>query len=261
MKAARRPSRRRKALLPSLEKLHTRLALVEEAQGLRTRKAFVFMPQSRESKFAEFPESEGPQRGDLVIYFEPLFDTAAEAQLTVEAFRDQACAKSSPDPRPLPWKRTLAAPDPPQRGRDPDAELEGLAEERKAPDIRPLTEGELQDAARGLLQTGNLFRRGVVRDALAGGQVPLSDSDRYPCPEFGVSDRGTVLFRMRRSAARVDRWRAATDGDKDRWSTSFRAFCEEHIAALDRRLVTSDEGNEGHAGLTAMAESFRAHTP
>jgi hypothetical protein len=125
----------------------------------------------------------------------------------------------------------------PARGRDPDAELEALAQERYAADIRPLTEDEMRVAARGLFQTDNAFSGSVVRSDLAGGGVPLAEADQYPCPEFGLSDRGTLIFRVRRSAQQVDRWRVVTDGDKDKWSTSFRLFIENQLALVDARLA------------------------
>jgi hypothetical protein len=134
--------------------------------------------------------------------------------------------------------------EPPERGRDPDPELEALAEERMASSVRPLTNDEMRRATLGLFATGNGFRRTVVRSALAGCEVPLSEADEYPRPQFGLSDRGTILFRMQRSAAQVDPWRVANNDDKDRWAMSFRAFCEAHITALDQHLANKDGGRE-----------------
>jgi hypothetical protein len=66
--AARRSPRTRKGLLPSGEKLHTRLSLIElKAQG-RKRKAFIFMPRSKEAKSVEFPEGERPQKRPGLVF-------------------------------------------------------------------------------------------------------------------------------------------------------------------------------------------------
>jgi hypothetical protein len=68
-------------------------------------------------------------------------------------------------------------------------------------------------------------------------QAPAVDADEYPRPEFGLSDRGTLIFRVRRRASQVDRWRAAADADKDAWPTTFRAFVEDLLEVLDARLA------------------------
>jgi len=237
VKAARRPPRPRKSLSPSGEKLHARLALVEEAHGLRSRKTFVYFLPPPGAPRKALPEGEGPERGDLCIVFPPLFDTAEEAQLTVEAFREQACLA----PVALPWKRTLAVADPPQRGRDPDRELEAVAEEREASDIRPLTEDEMRDAARGLLQTGNLFRRHVVRGALAGGQVPLGDDEEFPRAEFASSTTGTLLIRVWTYRGDQPKPRPATDADREQWASTFLRFIE---ACLGRSATSEHPDDE-----------------
>ena len=214
--AARRTPRPRKALLPSGEKLHTRLALIEQAQG-RTRKAFVFMPVAKDSKPAQSPEGDGPQRGDVVIYFPPLFDTEAEARMSVDAFVEQACRRAdlAPVPVALPWKRTLTAPDPPQRSRDPDPELEAPSEEPRTSDVRPLTDAEMREAMSGLAATGNLLRRHVVRGALTGGELPLGDDESYPLAEFASSTTSTLLIRIWNHRGEQPKPRPATEVDRE----------------------------------------------
>ena len=175
--AARRSRRPRKALLPSGEKLHTRLALIEEAQGLRDRRTVVFMPVAKDSKPTE---GVGVERADLVLMFPPLFDTEAEARVTVEEFVERTCRRVDLAPVALPWKGDVTAADPPVRSREPDRALDALAEESPTSDGRPLSPDEMREAMSGLLTTGNLLRRHVVRGALTGGQVPPGDDEAVP---------------------------------------------------------------------------------
>jgi len=235
VKAARRPPRRRKALLPSGEKLHTRLALVEEAEGARQRRTFIFMPQAGAPR-ADFPEGEGPHRGDLCIVFRPV----SEAGETLESFlarERRHSAEEAPVLRALRW--ATVGHEPPGRRRDPDAELEELAQERQLPDIRPLTEDEMREAG-GLLQTGNAFSRSVVRSTLAGGELPLADEE-YPRAEFASSTTGTVLIRIWRYAGEQPKPRPATDADREQWASTFRRFIE---ACLGRGATSEHPDDE-----------------
>ena len=75
-------------------------------------------------------------------------------------------------------------------------------------------------------------------------QAPAVDADEYPRPEFGMSDRGTLIFRVRRSVQQVDRWRVARDADKDAWPTTFRDFVEDRLAVLDARLAKTNASSE-----------------
>ena len=221
MKATRRSRRPRKALLPSPGKLHHRLTLVEEAQGSRARRTFIFFPEAG-SASAAFPDGEGPRRGDICI----AFPTLREAGETLESFLDRErphALASAPAGRELPWKMVKG--DAPARRRDPDAELEALAEELHAPNIRTLTEGELREAARGLFQTGNAFSRSVVRSALAGGELPLADEE-YPRAEFASSTTGTLLIRIWRYPGEQPKPRPATDADREQWSSTFQRFID-----------------------------------
>jgi hypothetical protein len=218
VRAARRKPRRRGSLFPSAERLHGQVSKLEELKVLRVRKTFIFFPEAGSTPPKAFPEAEGPERGDLCIYFPPLGDAGETLESFLDRERPHALA-SAPAGRELPW-RTVKG-EAPVRRRDPDAELEALAEEREAPDIRPLTEGELQGAARGLLQTGNLVRCGVVRDALAGGQVPLGDDEES---EFAGSDRGSLLIRIWNHRGEQPRPRAATESDRERWPSAFERF-------------------------------------
>jgi hypothetical protein len=221
--APRRKAPRRGALFPSAARLHAQLAKVEALQGRRGQRLFVFMPVHAEQQPATFAEGEGPQRGDLVIAFEPLHETAEEAALSLEQCRERHCQKTDLAPAPLPWKRDFSRADPPPR-QDPDAELEALAEPRAARDLRPLTGDEFHQAAAGLLKSGHLFHRSVARSALSGGTVPLSDGDAFPCPGFAMTDKGTLIFRMRRNAEHADAWREATDKDRERYPLAFSRF-------------------------------------
>jgi hypothetical protein len=74
------------------------------------------------------------------------------------------------------------------------------------------------------MQTGNLFHRAVAKSALSGGMVPPSDADAFPAPEFAMSDKGTLIFRMRRSAEQAEPWREATDKDRERYALAFSRF-------------------------------------
>jgi hypothetical protein len=197
------------------------------------------MPRSEEVKPVEFADGEGPQRGDLVIYFPPLFETQAEAAMTPEEYMASMRAASLTR-APLPCKRTLE-PDSLQPRRLPDPELDELAEVRARPELRPLTAAEMHGAADRLLRTGHLFARGVVRDVLQNGTVPVADGDEYPKPEFGMSDKGTLLFRLLRAPNETPRWREAKPADLDTWPTTFRTFAEHRIALCEKKLA--DEGN------------------
>jgi hypothetical protein len=75
-------------------------------------------------------------------------------------------------------------------------------------------------------------------------QAPAVDADEFPRPEFGMSDRGTLIFRVHRSAEQVDRCRVARDADKDAWPTTFRAFIEDRLAMLDARLAKTNASSE-----------------
>jgi hypothetical protein len=225
-------------LIPSAERLHSQLAKVEELQGLRDRRTLISMPRSKESKATE---CEGLERGDLYIYFEPLFDTEAEARMSVEAYCERTCLRRSPDPSPLPWKRTLRALHPPERGRDLDPELDALASDPNPSGLRPPTPGEIHKAMSGLLTKGNPLRGHVVRDALTSGQVPLGDDEAFPCAEFCSSDRGTLLIRIWRHTGDHPRPRPATDSDREQWSSTFHRFIE---ACLGRGAMSEHPDDE-----------------
>ena len=108
MKTARRPPRPRKALSPSGEKLHARLALVEQVQRLWARKTFIFLPRAGAPR-GGLPEGEGPQRGDLCILFKPV----CEAGETLESFLDwerRRAAEAPPVLRALPRATVKPAP-------------------------------------------------------------------------------------------------------------------------------------------------------
>jgi len=199
--APRRKARRRGALFPSAERLHVQLAKIEALQGQRGQRLFVFMPVHAEQQPATFAEGEGPQRGDLVIAFEPLHATADEAAMTVEQLRERYCQRTDLGTRPPGWERVSARDDGPPR-RSPGADVENV-------------------------------------------QAPAVDADEFQRPEFGMSDRGTLIFRVHRSAEQVDRWRVARDADKDAWPTTFRAFIEERLAMLDARLSNIDATPQG----------------
>jgi hypothetical protein len=218
----RKPGRGRSSLLTSGEKLHTRLTRIEELQGSREQRTYVFMPRHAEMKPAAFPEGEAPQRGDLVIFFEPLHATAEEAAMSLQEFGERYRQKTDLAPVALPWKRDLGQADPPPRS-DPDPELETFAEDRKAPDIRPLDPGEMREAADRLMRLGHLFSRSVTKSALGGGEVPLAD-EALPRAEFCSSSGGTLLIRIWRHAADSAKPRQATGRDREQWPAAFRRF-------------------------------------
>jgi hypothetical protein len=242
MAARRKPGRGRSSLLTSGEKLHTRLARIEELQGHRGRRTYVFMPRHDEMKPVAFPDGEGPERGDLCIVFEPLHATAAEAAMSLQEFGERYRQKADLAPVELPWKRDLGHADPPTH-RDPDPELEALAESRTEPNVRPLESHELRDATDRLLRTGNLFSSGVVRGALSGGTVPL-DGDQFPCAEFATSDKGTTILRMRQSAERAERWREATDRDRGQWPAAFGRFLAQLSPTFATTTTTTTEDDD-----------------
>ena len=225
-----------------MEKLHARLAHVEEAQGARGRRTFIFFPEAGSAP-AAFPEGEGPGRGDICI----VFPTLREAGETLESFLDRErphAMASAPAGRELPWKTVKG--DAPARRRDPDAELEALAEELHAPDIRPLTEDEMRVAAGRLFQTGNAFSRSVVRSTLAGGQIPLAEADEYPRAEFASSSTGTLLIRIWRHPGEQPKPRPATDDDREQWSTTFHRFIEACLRRWSKgEHPRSEEGEVG----------------
>ena len=109
MTAPRRKARRRGALFPSAERLHVQLAKIEALQGQRGQRLFVFMPVHAEQQPATFAEGEGPQRGDLVIAFEPLHATADEAAMTVEQLRERYCQRTDLGTRPPAWEPSAHA--------------------------------------------------------------------------------------------------------------------------------------------------------
>jgi hypothetical protein len=197
------------------------------------------MPKHAEMKPAAFPEGEGPMRGDLIIAFEPLHATAEEAAMSLQEFRERCCQKADLAPVALPWKRDLGQADPPSRSY-PDPELEQLAEERKAPDIRPLTDVELRDVASGLLKTGNLFSCPAARSALAGGEVPLGD-ESVPRTEFASSSAGTLLIRIWTQAGEVAKPREATVQDRSRWPAAFQRFLAQCSPTFSTTTATDDE--------------------
>jgi hypothetical protein len=149
--------------------------------------------------------------------------------------------KADLTPVALPWKRTVVTADPPQRGRDPDRELEAVAAEREVPDTRPLTETEMRQAMSGLLTSGNLLRRHVVRDALTGGQVPLGDDEEFPRAEFASATAGTLLIRVWTYRGEQPKPRPATESDREQWSTTFHRFIE---ACLARSAETEHPNDE-----------------
>jgi hypothetical protein len=158
------------------------------------------MPVHSEQKPAEFAPGKGPQRGDLVISFPPLFETAEEAAMTVEQLRKGYCQRTDLATRPLPRERISARDEgPPRRSLGTDVE---------------------------------------------SVQAPAVDTDEFPRPEFGLSDLGTLIFRVRRSVQQVDRWRVARDADKDAWPTTFRAFIEDRLAMLDARPARTNASSE-----------------
>ena len=57
-------------------------------------------------------------------------------------------------------------------------------------------------------------------------------------------DRGTIIFRVYQSAQQVDRWRVATDADKDAWPITFRIFVEDWLVVLDARLAKINASSE-----------------
>jgi hypothetical protein len=181
------------------------------------------------------------RRNDLVLYFPPLHDTEAKAEMSVEEYCAQTCRKSHIEPPVLPLKRDLQRVEPPQRSRDPDVELDSLAAEPETSDIRPLTSDEMQDAARGLLQSGHLFRH-VVRSALSGGQVPLGNDEEFPRAEFASSTTGTLLIRVWTYRGEQPRPRPATNADRAQWSTTFHRFID---ACLARSAETEPPNDEG----------------
>lgn len=156
MKAARRsPARPRSSLLTSGEKLNTRLVRAkQQIAEQRGRGVFIFFGLAPGSPPGPgLAEGERPQKGDVCIYFPSLDASPEEAQQTIADLRAQACQASLDSTPSLNWKRTLTPTDPPQHRREPDPELEALAEERTAADlrppsadIRPLTEDEMHRA-------------------------------------------------------------------------------------------------------------------
>jgi hypothetical protein len=147
------------------------------------------------------------------------------ASAAARATRRGCASAASRRERDLPWKRTDR--EPPLTRRKPDPELEELAEERQAPaQIRPLTDDELKDAARGLFQTGNAFSRSAVRSALAAGELPLSEADEYPRAEFASSTTGTLLIRIWRHPGEQPKPRPATEADREAWPRTFSKFIE-----------------------------------
>jgi hypothetical protein len=156
--------------------------------------------RSEEAKPVEFADGEGPQRGDLVIYFPPFFETEAEAAMTPEEYlawmRTAAVA-----PVPLPCTQTLKS-DALQCRRPPDPELDELAEVRAVPELRALTTAEMRNAAGRLLRTGHLFARIVVRGALQTGVALTRARGRGPGHPRPVA-------RTRRRSRRRPRWTAA----------------------------------------------------
>jgi hypothetical protein len=216
VKAARRNRvRRRSALPPSPDSLERRLARIEEKLGAFEAETFVQFEGEAPLNCSPNGTRSAPIAGDRLIWFESLHDQG-EDKLTPEEYRAKHCRNDiRPPPNvTLPTKPLL---------RDPDPELEQLAEERKTPDIRPLTDAELRHVASGLLKTGNLSSRPAARSALAGGEVPLGD-ESFPRAEFATSTAGTLLIRTWTHAVDHARPRAATEEDRTRWRAAFARF-------------------------------------
>ena len=100
---------------------------------------------------------------------------------------------------------------------------------------------ELQDAARGLFQSGKLFHRGAVRDALAEGCLPVAYADEYPRATFGSTTSGPLLINVQRSGSDAGRWRDVTDADREQWASTFRRFID---ACLARNTETEHPNDE-----------------
>jgi hypothetical protein len=99
----------------------------------------------------------------------------------------------------------------------------------------------MREAMSGLLTTGNLLRRHVVRDALTGGQVPLGDDEEFPRAEFASSTTGTLLIRIWRYRGEQPRPRPATEADREQWASTFRCFIEACLAHSTEAEHPNDE--------------------
>ena len=60
-----------------------------------------------------------------------------------------------------------------------------------------------------------------------------------------MSDRGTLIFRMRRSAEHVDAWREATGQNREWYALAFSRF----LAQCSPTFVTTPEDNKTPATL------------
>ena len=150
-----------------------------------------------------------------------------------------ALPEGGPHPRPLPWKRTLAAADPPVRHRDPDRELEQLAEDRETSDIRPPTEDEVRAPSPGCSRRATPSLD-AARSGAPQGEVPLCEADQFPAPNSASAPR-TLLFRYdeapcRPTAGGSQQTRTRTDGRR-----ASRPSRQEHIAAINQQLANQDE--------------------
>ena len=154
------------SLITSGEKLHTRLARVEELQGRRGQRTYVFMPKHAEMKPVEFAEGEAPERGDVIIAFEPLHATAEEAVLTVEEFRERFCQRADLAPVSLPGKSVFERADPPVYG---------------APELE-LTDESYPKAEFASSTTGTLLIRVLRHAGDCPKPRPATDADREAWP-------------------------------------------------------------------------------
>jgi hypothetical protein len=152
------------------------------------------MPTSANAPLATFAEGEGPQPGDLVVCFPPLFDTAEEAALSVEEYRKGTCSGTEAPAAALPLRRDLGRADP-------------------------------------LRTPGNT----------TGDDGP-DEEPPFPVGEFGLSSGGTTLFRLRLDPSKAEKWRIASNAERDRWRQQFRAFCQLQLAAIEKKLANDDEG-------------------